>query len=174
MMSDAEPIKTNEVDQLPNQAQEPTTKPPLSWMEYAINAVVAIIFISCALLSYHHFVVLPNKQRFAYLDIPELLELKQLQVAGAATGPGSTESDRERAFGDIARFAGDLERAVAEIQGECDCTILVRAAVVKSKAEDLTPVLKERLGLAGLTKESLMGAIRGNRLGAELNGGAAK
>lgn len=143
------------------QIQEGTAA-KLAWMDYAINASIAMVVMALALLAYHQFVVAPNKQRFAFVDITELMELKEMQVASAAMAPGATDTDRERAFGEIAKFASDLERAISTVQSECDCTLLVRAAIVKSKSEDMTPVLKERLGMANLDKDTLMKSMRGN------------
>lgn len=163
-MSEVAQIVENSAENAAVESQPPKQEgaaTKLAWMEYAINAAIAMVVMAVALLAYHQLVVAPNKQRFAYVDISELMELKELQVAGAAMAPGATDADRERAFGEIAKFASDLERAISTLQSECDCTLLVRAAIVKSKSEDMTPVLKERLGMANLDKDSLMKAIRG-------------
>lgn len=137
-----------------------TAEGGFSWIGYAINAAIALVVVSAALLLYHQFVVIPSKQRVAVVDITEVLELKELQVAVAATSSGATDEDRNLAFGEITKFAGEMERVVAELQNECQCTLLVRAAVLKTKADDLTPLLKERLGMRGVEKKALIDKLR--------------
>lgn len=168
-MSEANIIsQAAEAPQVPASSSDmlPVEKAPAPWLDYAIKFAIDLVVIAAALLAYHQFAVVPNMQRFAYLDIGELMEIKQLQVASTATAPGSTEADRERAFGDIAKFAAELERAISDLQSECKCTLLVRAAIVKSREQDMTPLLKERLGLAGIEREALLkslGAAKNDR-----------
>ena len=57
----------------------------------------------------------------------------------------------------IGKFAKEMEATIAEMQQECGCLLLVKAAVVKaSSSEDMTPVLKQRLGMDSLDQAQLL------------------
>lgn len=122
--------------------------PPSAWMTRAIESILVLLAIVSLISIYHFAVVERTAQRIALLDISEVIGIKQLVIADMATRPGMTDKDREQIYDSVASFAKDIEAAVAQIQLECACTLLVRSAVVKTTAaEDLTPLLKERLGL---------------------------
>lgn len=132
-----------------------------SWMGLLINAAMSLAIVAAALLAYHFTYVVPNKQRLAVLDIAGILQLKELEVTAKAVHPDATDAQRGEAFEIISKFAGDMEHAIAELQQECGCTLLVKAAVVKAAgAEDLTPVLKQRMNMGSLDEATLLKEIR--------------
>lgn len=121
---------------------------PSAGMTRAIESILVFLAIVLSISIYHFAVVERTAQRFALLDISEVIGIKQLVIADMATRPGMTDKDREQIYDSVASFAKDMEAAVAQLQLECACTLLVRSAVVKTTAaEDLTPLLKARLGL---------------------------
>ena len=121
---------------------------PSAGMTRAIQSILVLLAIVSSISIYHFAVVERTAQRFALLDISEVIGIKQLVIADMATRPGMTDKDREQIYDSVASFAKAMEQAVAQIQRECACTLLVRSAVVKTTAaEDLTPLLKARLGL---------------------------
>ena len=121
---------------------------PSVGMTRAIESILVLLAIVSSISIYHFAVVERTAQRFALLDISEVIGIKQLVIADRATRPGMTDKDREQIYDSVASFAKAMEAAVAQIQQECACTLLVRSAVVKTTAaEDLTPLLKARLGL---------------------------
>lgn len=142
----------------------------LPWLGMAINAAVALLVVVVALLAYHQFFVLPNKQRFAMLDIAEILQLKELQVTVGLSQPGVDDKTRGDTFQEISTFAQGLEKAIAEVQEECGCTILVRAAVVKGQGEDLTPLLKQKMGLANVDQATLLRQLKSAKPGMKPEG----
>lgn len=131
------------------------------WMSLLMNAAVSAALIVTALLAYHQMFVLPNKQRVAVLDVAEVLQLKELQLTVQTSKPGITDAERGEAYESIKKFAQDIEAGVAQLQEECGCLVFVKNAVVKAPtAEDLTPRLKEMLGLDKITKEALVAQLR--------------
>ena len=121
---------------------------PSAGMTRAIESILVLLAMVLSISIYHFAVVERTAQRFALLDISEVIGIKQLVIADMATRPGMTDKDREQIYDSVASFARAMEAAVAQIQLECACTLLVRGAVVKTTAaEDLTPLLKARLGL---------------------------
>ena len=141
-------------------AQRDSERDGLPWMGMAINAAVALLVAIVALLAYHQFFVLPNKQRLAMLDIAEVLQLKELQVTVGLSQPGVDDKARGDTFQEITAFAQGMEKAIAEIQEDCGCTLLVRAAVVKGQGEDLTPLLKQKMGLANVDQATLLRQLK--------------
>jgi len=140
-----EPVENqNETSDAGTQAQDC----PSVGMTRAIESILVLLAIVSSISIYHFAVVERTSQRFALLDISEVIGIKQLVIADMATRPGMTDKDREQIYDSVASFAKAMEEAVAQIQRECACTLLVRSAVVKTTAsEDLTPLLKARLGL---------------------------
>lgn len=141
--------------------KEDVTGKDSSWLGLAINTVTTLVIAAGMIAAYHFMVAAPTKQKIAVVDIAEILGLKELQVTAAATSPDATDKQRSEAFEEITKFARDMETAVNDLQADCGCTLLVRAAVVKvTAAEDLTSALKERLGMAGLDQAKLIQQIR--------------
>ena len=132
------------------------------WLEVLIRGTGTLLIVLVTLIAYHFLVVAPNKQRFGVVDIAEVLNLKELQVTLAATQAEPGENKGAAAFEEIARFAKDIEVALAEIQQECGCSLFVKAAVVKpAAAEDFTPQLKQRLGMEKVDQAQIVQQLRG-------------
>lgn len=135
------------------------------WLTYAITVLIAVVVCVLALATYHYLIAKEDRQRLAMVDINEVLELKQLQMTVGALQPGVTDKDRERMFEEIQAFAKKLEEGVKQLQGECGCTLLVRAAVVNPQGLDLTDRLKEVVGVAGLDAAALARQVKESPFG---------
>ena len=134
-----------------------------SYAMYLIaSTLLAMLVVMSALAAYHYWLA-PRSKPLATVDLAEVLELKQLQITAASTKAGATDKDRAAAFDEIGQFARDMEAAVADLSRECDCVLLVRAAVVRGVAEDLTPALKRKMGVDRLNAADMMQAIVGKR-----------
>ena len=133
------------------------------WLGYAIQTVLVLAIVAVSLLAYHFTVADKAAQRFALLDVGEVINLKQLAITDLATREGVTDKEREKIYDMVTSFSREIEGAVTQIQQECNCTLLVRSAVVKTgTAEDLTPLLKQRLGL-DKSEGELAAAIKSNK-----------
>lgn len=133
----------------------------VAWTNILTIVAISTVLIGIALAGYHRIFVLPSKQRVAVLDVAEVVNLKELQLTVQTSKPGITDAERRDAYESIKTFAQDIEAGVAQLQEECGCLVFVKTAVVKAPtAEDLTPRLKEMLGLDKITKESLVTQLR--------------
>ncbi len=128
-----------------------------SWLGLALNIAITLVSVIAVLMAYHFLVAVPSKQKIAVVDIAGVLSLKELEITVAASKPGVTDAQRGESFEVIGKFAKEMEAAIAEMQQECGCLLLVKAAVVKaSSSEDMTPVLKQRLGMDSLDQAQLL------------------
>jgi hypothetical protein len=141
-----------------------TPAPPANLMGAQLYAstLLTVLIVLLALSAYHYWVA-PRPTRVATVDLSEVLDLKQLQVTAQSMKAGATDKDRAAAFDEIGRFARDMEAGVAELARECDCVLLVRAAVVKGVAEDLTPALKKKMDMDRVSAADMVQAIVGKR-----------
>lgn len=119
-------------------------------MSFAMT-IIAMLLISLGVmligqLVYHQWFSKPL-QRVVTVDLNEVLGLKQIQLTMQATKPGATDSDRAAAYDAIGQFGKDIESTLNDMQRDCNCLLVVRAAVLKGQNEDLTNELKKRLGL---------------------------
>lgn len=131
------------------------------WIGITIQALIGLLVALVLLVTYHFLIVAPREQRFAVVDLGEILALKELQVSVAASQSDSRDASPGAAMDVIAKFAKDLEGELDLMQAECRCVMLVRAAVIKpSQTDDLTQDLKKRLGLDTMTREQLVQQLR--------------
>ena len=132
-----------------------------SWLGLALNGAITLVTVIAVLMAYHYLVAVPSKQKIAVIDIADVLSLKQLEVTVAASKPGLTDAQRGESFEMIGKFAKEMEATIAEMQQECGCLLLVKAAVVKAaSSEDMTPALKQRLGMDTLDQAQLLKQVQ--------------
>ena len=131
------------------------------WVGRLINGATMVLLMVVVLMGYHFLFVAPNKQKFAVVDLSEVLNIKELQVTIAAMRPDATDDSKSKAYDEVAKFGKDVEVALNELQQECDCSIFVKAAVIKSAgSEDLTPKLKQRLAMENINPAELVKQLR--------------
>ena len=129
-----------------------------SWLGLSFNLCVSLVIIAGALSAYHYLIVVPGQQKLGFVDVAEILRLKELEVTARMAQAGK-DAEGE-AYDAIRRFSADMEAALDDLQHECACALLVRSALVKSGTnEDFTTVLKQRLGLDRLDQNQLMRQI---------------
>lgn len=132
-----------------------------SWLGLALNGAITLVTVIAVLMAYHYLVAVPSKQKIAVVDVADVLSLKQLEVTVAASKPGVTDAQRGESFEMIGKFAKEMEATIAEMQQECGCLLLVKAAVVKAaSSEDMTPALKQRLGMDTLDQAQLLKQVQ--------------
>ncbi len=141
--------------------QDEPNKGESVWLGRLINIASTVLIVAVVLMAYHFFIVAPNKQKYAVVDLSEVLNIKELQVTIAAMRPDASEEAKSKAYDDVAKFGKDVEVALNDLQQECGCSIFVKAAVVKpAGAEDLTPELKHRLGMENENPADLLKQLR--------------
>jgi hypothetical protein len=143
-----------ENDAVPEKGESP-------WLERLISGTSTLLIVLVALVAYHFTIAQANKQRYAVVDIAEVLNIKELQVTITAMRPDASEEAKAQAFEEVAKFGKDVELVLNDLQQECGCSIFVKAAVVKpASAEDLTPELKRRLGMENINVNDLAQQLR--------------
>lgn len=151
-MSDKENIGNQEIPAIAEatpaaEKSESAARQPMSFaMTIAAMLLISLGVMLVGQLVYHQRFSRPP-QRVVTVDLNEVLGLKQIQLTMQATKPGATDTDRAAAYDAIGQFGKDIENTLNEMQLDCNCLLVVRAAVLKGQNEDLTNELKKRLGL---------------------------
>jgi hypothetical protein len=139
-------------DKLPaTDSANPSRQPPDGVTIYGIAAIAtfcSLIAITVALLGYHHY--FDKDTRIAVVNLDEVMEAKQLQLAAMVKKSGMTEKDQLAAYDAAAGFGKDLQEAIERVQEECDCLLLISNAVVSQNRLNLTGRIKELAGLGDL------------------------
>ncbi|ODU89467.1 MAG: hypothetical protein BGO61_03375 [Thiobacillus sp. 65-69] len=89
---------------------------------------------------------------FSTVDIADVVKEKEAQFTALLSKPSVSDADRQAAYLLVQKLGPEIEQAVARIQRECSCTLLVKSAVVAGASSDLTPRLRELLGMQGGTR----------------------
>jgi hypothetical protein len=127
--------------------QETAARQPMTFsMTIAAMLLISIGVTLVGQLTYHKWFSKPA-QRVVTVDLNEVLGLKQIQLMKQATRPGATDADRAAAYDAIGQFGKDIEATLNDMQHDCNCLLVVRAAVLGGQSEDLTNEVKKRLGL---------------------------
>lgn len=123
-----------------------------------VPTVLSCALVTMALLASYHFLVIRSAgataNKFATVDIGELVRIKQLQTTLAMLQPGVTDKERGEVYDQITAFGQQLDGTVKKIQADCNCVLLVRGAVVGGLS-DYTEDAKTLVGLQGLDPEKL-------------------
>jgi hypothetical protein len=123
-----------------------------------LPTVLTCALVTTVLLAGYHFLVVRSAgaaaNKFATVDIGELVRIKQLQTTLAMLQPGVTDKERGAVYDQITAFGQQLDGTVKKIQADCNCVLLVRGAVVGG-LPDYTENAKALVGLQGLDPEKL-------------------
>lgn len=145
----------------PESIKDETEQGESLWLGRLINISSTVLIVVVVLIAYHFFYVVANKQKYAVVDITEVLNIKELQVTIAAMRPDASDEAKAKAYEEVAKFGKEIEETLNDLQQECGCSIFVKAAVVKAAgAEDLTPELKRRLGIENVNPADLVKQLR--------------
>ena len=112
----------------------------------AINILVSALLV----ITFHGF-TRPKQPAFATLDVAELYRLKESEIAARLVAHTASDADRAAALQRAATFGAEVSAVLEALPKECRCLILTRSAVVGDDAPlpDLTPAVRQRLGLVG-------------------------
>lgn len=119
---------------------------PASFGMTLLIVLLAMIATSALTIALHKK-YFDHTQRIAMLDIEEMVQTKQAELTAQVLRPGASDAERQAAWENVNKFGKELEEAIHDVQAECNCTIVVRAAVVNGPVQDLTPILKKRMGI---------------------------
>jgi len=122
-------------------------------MPWPLLTLMAALIISVGLIAIYHFWLARPSAGFAVVDIASVVRVKEAEFTALLSRPEVSDKERMAAYQLVSRIGPEIERAVGELQKECACTIIVKSAVIAGAAEDLTPRLKEMLGMTARTEE---------------------
>lgn len=122
-------------------------------MPWPLLTLMAALIISVGLIAIYHFWLARPSAGIAVVDIASVVRVKEAEFTALLSRPEVSDKERMAAYQLVSRMGPEIERAVGELQKECACTIIVKSAVIAGAAEDLTPRLKEMLGMTARTEE---------------------
>lgn len=109
----------------------------LSLLSLAIGLYVAALVMNS-----------PKAPAYGVIDLKSVTEKREADFAALLTKPNVTDQDRAAAYDLVREFAGHLDAAVKATRNECNCTLMVKAAVVASDSAavpDYTDRLRHHL-----------------------------
>ena len=136
----------------PENCVERDNDPETGMLGSALLLLLATL-ISAALITVYHFWLAKPAGNFAVVDIASVVKIKESQFTALLSGPQVTDKERIAAYQLVSGIGPQIEQAIGELQKECDCSIIVKSAMIAGSAEDLTPRLKALLGITERTGE---------------------
>lgn len=127
-----------------------------SWLTPTLlTALLApLLFVAAGLLLYHQFFA-EKAPRFGLVDVAGAISRTELVYTEMLSRPTTTDKERGDAY-DLIKTTGEkIEKSLTEIQRQCDCVLLARAAVVGQPLPDFTPQLYKDLGIDNIREEEL-------------------
>lgn len=112
-----------------------------------VGGSVGLSMLVGAFFVYHFSFVRPGMTGYATVDISAAVRHREAQFTALLTSKTVNDRDREAAYRLVQGIGPEIEKAVATLQTECNCTILVKSAVVAGPALDLTPRLLQLMGI---------------------------
>lgn len=132
---------------------EPNLETNMPWpLLTLMAALLTSVALTVGLIAIYHFWLARPSAGFAVVDIASVVRVKEAEFTALLSRPEVSDKERMAAYQLVSRMGPEIERAVGELQKECACTIIVKSAVIAGAAEDLTPRLKEKLGIAVATE----------------------
>lgn len=152
----------------PNQSDDAQSSASL-YFQAAFCAAVSLVVCVLVIAGYH--LLMQSKTKTGMIDVAALLEANEVMFTERISRPNVTEADKEQAM-EFARQTGPkIERAVFDIQQECKCLLLAKAAVVGDTAIDYTPRVKAAIGMESVDVAQLQERIR-NRMKVSTDSGS--
>lgn len=161
-MSDAEKSSVEQVAQPQIEIDDSRS------LSYHLIALVCILSIVIGCIAAYH-AMWGKKQRTAVVDIAGVLETTEMVFTEMLAKPNVSDDDRKRAYELVSQTGPRIEASIKQIQKDCDCLILAKAAVIGAGAPDYTDQLKSDLGILDVDvaelKRRLQESMSGKRDG---------
>lgn len=109
------------------------------------QGLLTLLVVSAALTTYDRFVLRPALV-IGTVDVAEVYRAKEAEFTQILT-KASSEDDRQKALFMARSFAQRLPLALEELPRECNCLVVLKAAVAgpTPNTVDLTPVLRRKV-----------------------------
>lgn len=126
----------------------------------AVGFVAGIIGAAAVTVPVHF---LGGPRKFGAVDVNAIFNLRSAVLTDKASSEKTAEG-RAALEAEAASTGPKIDHALAEIQKDCKCVLLVRAAVI-SNVPDYTEQAKHMLGLDGIDEAALQAKIVNNLVG---------
>jgi hypothetical protein len=136
------------------------------WQVAGVALLVSAMVMISTLAGYHVYFARANKAKaLGTVDLQQVLQLKEMTLNELLTRPGTTDADREKAYDLLKGLDSEITRAIDELRVECNCNILVKAAVIGNGDINLTDALKAKLGIGSASPDDLQKKVHNNTFG---------
>lgn len=151
----AAPEATQQAAQTPVPSQEAADQGDDAWVipQVVLPALVSILVCTIGMFGYHYFLGKPNT--LATVDLQSVFDAKQLEFSELALRKSATDEDRAQALEMASGFPAEMVKALEKISKDCNCTLVVRSAVVGSTKRDYTKELLAEFNLDEAKIESV-------------------
>lgn len=116
------------------------------FMMAAVSTICAMVVTTLGFVGYMKWI--DDGIRIGVVNIENVMEAKQAQLALMVFGKTATEKEMGEAYDDAHRFGDRIHESLKLAEKECDCILLTSAAVVQGNPIDMTNRIKELVGLA--------------------------
>ena len=146
-------IESEEVDSLPAQSSGVS-----SALRTALVSALTSAIVCASMLGGYHW--MQKKPQLGVVDLASILETSELMFTEMLTKPDVSDRDRAAAYELVKQTGPKVEAAIAQIQSECDCVVLTKAAVVAGNARDFTAQAKSLLGLDAVDAQAIRARVK--------------
>lgn len=124
------------------------------WKPVAIAVLISGLVSSASLGGYH--LIFKDRGALATVDLSEVVKIREIQFSSLVNRPNVTDKERVDAWNLVNRIGPEIEQALEKLQQDCNCTLVVKSAVLAGPHEDMTEALKAHIGIAGLSSKAMM------------------
>ena len=127
-----------------------------------VSALTSALVCGSMLGAYHW---MQKKSQIGVVDVASILETSELMFTEMLTKPDVSDKDRANAYDLVKQTGPKVQAAIAQIQSECNCVLLTKAAVVAGNTSDFTPQAKAILGLDTVDTQAIKARLKDSMAG---------
>ena len=122
-----------------------------------VSALTSALVCGSMLGAYHW---MQKKTQIGVVDVASILETSELMFTEMLTKPDVSDKDRANAYDLVKQTGPKVQAAIAQIQSECNCVLLTKAAVVAGNTSDFTSQAKAILGLDAVDTQAIKARLK--------------
>lgn len=122
-----------------------------------VSALTSALVCGSMLGAYHW---MQKKSQIGVVDVASILETSELMFTEMLTKPDVSDKDRANAYDLVKQTGPKVQAAIAQIQSECNCVLLTKAAVVAGNTSDFTSQAKAILGLDTVDTQAIKARLK--------------
>lgn len=106
------------------------------------------------------YLMASHQTQYAVLDLNDIVEEQQLVIASDyLSADGGSPQAQQKVASQVEALGRSLEKEIAGLREECGCILLTKAAVIGDGPQDLTEVLRKRMGLGKVDRAALQAKV---------------